>query len=64
MHNLKFSVKSLTFSCLICAQKGKTYLLETRKVALNAKSCSKVAEDNRGRPNLEVMYCMFQSYGS
>ena len=58
-------MKSLTFSCLICAlnlhfahievaQKGKicSRLLEPQKVAPNAKSCSKVAEHNRERPSV------------
>ena len=57
-------MKSLTFSCLICAlnlhfaqiavahdQKGKicSRLLEPQKVAPNAKSCSKVAEHKSGK---------------
>ena len=46
LKKLKFSMKSLTFSCLISkvAQKGKicSRLLEPKKVAPNAKSCSKV----------------------
>ena len=62
----KFSMKSLTFSRLICAlnlhfsqievahQKGKicSRLLEPQKVAPNAKSCSKVAEHNRESPSV------------
>ena len=57
-------MKSLTFSCLICAlnlfcakiaQKGKicSRLLERQKFAPQApKSCSKVAEHNREKPSL------------
>ena len=62
-----FSMKSLTFSCLICAlnlhfaqievahdQKGKicSRLPEPQKVAPKAKSCSKVAEHNWERPSV------------
>ena len=60
---MKFSIKSLTFSCLIggqnlyftlkVAQKGKTCslrLLELQNVAPNAKSCSNVAEHNQDKP--------------
>ena len=66
---MEVSVKSLTFSCFICAlnlyfaqkaaQKGKicSRLLEPQKVAPNAKSCSKVAEHNRDKPShLEPIY--------
>ena len=56
-------MKSLTFSCLICALnlyfaqkflRTANYifsrLIEPQKVAPNPKSCSKVAERNRERP--------------
>jgi len=61
-HKLKLSMKSLTFSCLICAlnlyfaqkvsQKDRTCsrLLERQEVASNAERCSKVVEPNRDRP--------------
>ena len=56
-------MKSLTFSCVICAlnlyfaqallRKAKfcSRLLEPQKVGPNAKSCSKVAEHNQERPS-------------
>ena len=62
-HKLKSSMKSLTFSCLICAlnlyfaqillRKTKTCsrLLEPQ----NLLQTSKVAEHNRGRPNRRVL---------
>ena len=44
-------MKSLTFSCLICAL-NLYFAQKLLKVARTAKSCSKVAEHNRERPNL------------
>ena len=61
MHKMKFSIKSLTFSFLICAlnlyfapkllRKANLALLEPQNVSPNAKSCSNVAEHNRDRSN-------------
>ena len=54
-------MKSLTFSCLICAlnlyfaqnplRKTKKFI-EPQKVAPNSKSCSKVPEHNLDRPTV------------
>lgn len=55
-HKLKFSVKSLTFSCLICALnlyiflKSCSHRQNLLQVARAAKSCSNVAEHNWDRP--------------
>ena len=60
---MKFSLKSLTFSCVICALNlyfAQTFYSErqnlfevarTAKSWSNAKNCSKVAEHNRERPS-------------
>jgi hypothetical protein len=49
-------VWTLIRSCSKISQKGKSCLkfLEAKKVATNAKSCSKVAEHNRDMPTLET----------
>ena len=50
-------MNSLTFPCLISAlnlyfaKKNCSGLLEQQRIAPNAKSCLKVAEHNRDRPN-------------
>lgn len=59
-HKLKFSVKSLTFSCLICALnlyiflKSCSHRQNLLQVARAAKSCSNVAEHNWDRP---ITFC-------